>query len=265
MSPYTHGLYRRPGGAHAGNQPDAHDIILGFPSYGRGIAALQSFAESLHAAFGFAVNYLDVKARYLVMNEVIRIGAIPPGLPRRLLHRYMFGYGSPLDLTPEEFLKDVGPVGSIYYPNSYNGNPNENREALASDVLQNFGVNLSSRAMFTGRYRFSCFHHAHTTAGLGRFAMIANVSVRGTSTKSWQLFGTALLDPEKWDFDYSTFALLEELQQHHPLDMTDLHGRERRTWLGAKIPGTPFLVRMTAPVHVQETMDHSGLRTVFTS
>lgn len=123
---YSRGKACRPV-PQAGNSAQA--IIIGFPDFGLGAEALLRFGQALYEEFGGAVDYLDLSGRYTIEREVIRIGNIPLGFPRQLLHRYIFGDGSALELTPSQFLKEVGPIGSIYNPNSQVG-----KKALESDL-----------------------------------------------------------------------------------------------------------------------------------
>lgn len=263
-SGFSRGTFRGPCALHAGNAPTAQAVIVGFPQVGVGPAAMSRFAEQLWNAFGYGMNYLDVSARYTIEREVIRIGNIPPGFPRKLLHRYIFGDGSPLVLTPAEFLREVGPVGSIYNANSQTGSQ-ELPNALYEDIKKNFpkNVNVSTAKVFTGSYEFSCFHGAHSTAGLGRFRMKAVVHVHGATPSDWHVDGTAKMEPNIWDFDWTWSALYDELARHHPLDGNDLSGRERRTALGSRIPGKPFSVSMSLPVRVQEFSGQGMSKAVF--
>jgi hypothetical protein len=261
----TRGAFRGPVAMHAGAAPSAEAVIIGFPDYGVGYSAMLRFGQQLWDAFGSSARYLDISARYTIEREVIRIGNIPSGFPRQLLHRYIFGDGSPLILTPAQFLRDVGPKGSIYDPNSQNGNPNEHPYALFNDIKTHFPKpeNMSVQNVFTGSYTFSCFHGAHSTAGLGRFRMDAVVEVRGASPSDWQLDGSALMVPESWDFNWAWSSLSDELLMHHPADKSDLHGRERRTALGSMIPGKAYMVAMSAPVRVQESSGRGVSKAVF--
>lgn len=251
---------------HAGNAPTAQAIIIGFPDFGVGSVALLRLGQQLSREFGSAVQYIDTSARYTVEREVIRIGNIPAGFPRKLLHRYIFGDGSPLVLTPGQFLKEVGPKGSIYDPNAQSGNPNELPFALYEDIRKNLSKTanpLGKEKVFYGTYEFSCFHGAHSTAGLGHFTMTAIVHVSGTSPSDWRLDGTAVMKPNDWDFDWTIGALVNEVITHHPLDGTDLHGRERRTAMGWTMPGKPFPVSMSLPVRVQERSSQGVSKVLF--
>lgn len=84
-------------------------------------------------------------------------------------------------------------------------------------------------------------------------ALSVDATVTANSRSDWALEGTAILRPEKWDFDWEWSALATELWQGGiSLDKNDLRGRERRTALGSQIPGQRFYVAMTGPVRVSQ-------------
>ena len=84
-------------------------------------------------------------------------------------------------------------------------------------------------------------------------ALSVDANVTARSLADWELEGTAILRPEKWDFDWEWSALATELWQGGvSLDKNDLRGRQRRTALGSSIPGQRFYVAMTAPVKVSQ-------------
>ncbi|MEY4514147.1 MAG: hypothetical protein RLZZ450_6269 [Pseudomonadota bacterium] len=232
------------------------DVVAALPDHGVGPAALALFASGLSTEFGPRLDYLDVYARRAIEQLVIRIGGLSGAFPRFLLHRYMFGRGEPLTLTPQQIVRDVGPVGSIYDPNSM-VTTNENAPALRQDIENHLqgAQHLPGPKSFAGTYRFSCFHsvNANGGGGLGHFSMIAQVQVQGTGHHDWALDGTAKIVPELWDFDWKILTLLEELWQSRKLlSKEDVEGRERRAALGSLIPGTPYLVDQVVPLRVRQ-------------
>jgi hypothetical protein len=186
-------------------------------------------------------------------EAAIRIGTIPPGFPRELLHRYIFGNHATLYLSPYDFLTNVAPMTSVLEPNKVTGGTLP--PALQVDLMTQLGSSTvsSTPVKFWGRYEVGAFHGAHRTGGLGRMTLIVQADVSATSPTAWELEGTAILRPEKWDFDWEWSALFIELAKSGvSLDSKDLRGRERRTALGARIPGRPFYVAMTAPMSISQ-------------
>lgn len=197
---------------------------------------------------------LDREIRVQFEDAAIRIGNIPAGFPRELLHRYIFGNYDTLYLTPDEFIAKVDPFASVIEPNKAT-----NGSGFTDDLqrdLNKLAATASSSAQvgFFGKYAIGAFHGAHRTAGLGRMTLMVNVYVTASSPTDWELLGTAMLKAERWDFDWEMSTLLKELWDGGvSFDRQDLRGRERRTALGSSIPGHPFYVAMTASVQVSQT------------
>jgi hypothetical protein len=215
---------------------------------------IESFAAYVtNAALG-AGRGLDRSLRVTIEQAVIRVGGIPVGFPRELLHHYIFGRYETLYLSPTDFLKKVRPVADVYDPNKATGG-DDYPKALKLDLLTKL---VSSSALrpsitFRGRYSIGAFHGAHSTGGLGRMKLMVEAEVTGSSLADWRLEGTAILKAEKWDFNWEPSDLWDELAEGGvSFDRTDLRGRERRTFLGSRIPGRPFFVAMTGPVKIYQ-------------
>ncbi|HKP59856.1 MAG TPA: hypothetical protein VJV78_24195 [Polyangiales bacterium] len=91
----------------------------------------------------------------------------------------------------------------VYEPNrAVNGNNFFNQ--LQSDLATKASkANGSAPVKFWAKYVIGAFHGAHSTGGLGRMALSVDVNVTARSRTDWELEGTAILRPEKWDFDWS--------------------------------------------------------------
>jgi|GEM_PF-4985762 len=186
-------------------------------------------------------------------KAAIRIGNLPPGFPRELLHAYIFGNYATLLLTPADFVAKVGPIASVIEPNKATKGNNFFNQLRADLLVKTVGANSSAPAKFWAKYLIGAFHGAHSTGGLGRMALSVDVNVTAISLADWELEGTAVLRPEKWDFDWEWSALATELWQGAvSVDRDDLRGRERRTALGSSIPGNRFYVAMTAPMKISQ-------------
>jgi len=184
-------------------------------------------------------------------QAAIRIGNLPPGFPRELLHAYIFGNYATLLITPADFISKVGPIASVIEPNRAVGG-NSFLPQLHNDLTARTSKNPAP-VTFWSKYLIGAFHGAHRTGGLGRMALSIDAKVSARTSTDWELDGTALLRPEKWDFDWEWSALATELWQGGvSLDRNDLRGRERRTALGSAIPGKRFYVAMTAPMRISQ-------------
>lgn len=185
-------------------------------------------------------------------EAAIRIGNLPMGFPRDLLHAYIFGNYATLQLTPAQFVTNVGPIASILEPNkAVSGDSFVNQ--LRSDLASKVSASSAAPIKFWAKYLIGAFHGAHRTGGLGRMALSVDGNVTASSRMDWNFEGTAILRPEKWDFDWEWSALRTELWRGGvSLDKNDLRGRERRTALGSCIPGQRFYVAMTAPVRISQ-------------
>ena len=195
---------------------------------------------------------IDHGIREAFEKAAIQVGNLPVGFPRELLHAYIFGNYATLLLTPAQFITNVGPIASVIDPNKGVGG-NSFTNQLRGDLLSKTAKTGGATVKFWGKYLVGAFHGAHNTGGLGRMALSVDANVTARSLADWELEGTAILRPEKWDFDWEWSALATELWQGGvSLDKNDLRGRQRRTALGSSIPGQRFYVAMTAPVKVSQ-------------
>jgi hypothetical protein len=193
--------------------------------------------------------------RVAFYKAAIDIGKLPPGFPRDLLHAYVFGNYATVTLTPAEFIAKVDPIASVFEPNKAVNGSNNFFNQLQSDLAsKTAGASTSTPAKFWAKYLIGAFHGAHNTGGLGRMALSVDANVTAWSRTDWELQGTAILRPEKWDFDWEWSSLATELWNGGvSIDRKDLKGRERRTALGSSIPGQRFYVAMSAPVRISQS------------
>lgn len=186
-------------------------------------------------------------------NSAIEIGNIPPGFPRELLGRYIYGDGSTLYLSPEVFLENVKPRGSIYRPNAWSSGFSED---LKADVKRHCSACRSTAEVWRGRYRFGVFDRGSRTAGLGYFLMEADVSCSCMAPNKWEVQCQATTRGDYWDFNWTLEALALDLAMNGvAFDASDEKGRERRTFLGSALPGKPFWIKVTGPVNVMERFE----------
>jgi len=183
----------------------------------------------------------EESARQSWFRRAVRIGNIPPGLPQELLRRYIWETGGTLRLSASRFLAEVKPVGSIKDPDRYG-------ISLPKKLTQDLAAKCKSghTVRFDGSYRFACFHSAHSTGGLGRFIMSAQVRVCCTGKDTWVLRGSAQLEPELFDFDWKLLDVIREQFRKLWHGGEDLHGRHTRAFFGSMIPGKPFRVEAEA-------------------
>lgn len=216
-----------------------------------GVDAFATAVTEYTRSTGRQINH---QVRLAFEEAAIRIGKIPPGFPRELLHRYIFGNYATLSLTPADFVTKVKPLASIYEPNKASRGHSNHLNMLQRDLAAKVGGGVSgSPVTFSAKYRVSAFHGAHSTAGLGNFDVAVTGTVTARALNDWEFKGTAMLVPDRWDFNWEWAKLVKELWYGGvSLDREDLRGRERRTALGRTIPGQSFYIAMTAPAQVYQ-------------
>ena len=90
--------------------------------------------------------------------------------------------------------------------------------------------------------------------GWGVLTSMSVGNVSGRARDDWEFKGTAILEPERWDFNWEWAQLVKDLWYGGvSLDRKDLRGRERRTALGWTVPGKPFFIAMTGPMQVHQS------------
>ena len=148
----------------------------------------------------------------------------------------------------------VKPLASIYEPNKASRGGSNHLNMLQLDLAAKVGGGLSgSPVTFSARCRVAAFRGARSTAGLGNFDVVVTGTGSARARNDWEFKGTAMLDPNRWDFNWEWVKLVKELWYGGlSLDREDLRGRERRTALGDTIPGQPFYIAMTAPAQVYQ-------------
>lgn len=240
------------GGRRIQHRPNGSTVVMNAPPVGS-FYAMQALLHQVALIVDDAERpfiELDYGTRCNIERLAIEIGELPPGFPRELLHRYIFGSFQTLFLTPDQFMKKVKPRASIYWPNA-GVNGGDRPEKLRADIDARL-ISAGAKT-FLNTYHFSAGHGAHKTGGLGRMSMWAEVEVRGTKHDDWSLEGKAWLKPDRWDFDWTFKELYRELGNRGvAFGSKDLKGRERRTTLGSLIPGQPFYVNLNGALRVRE-------------
>lgn len=152
-------------------------------------------------------------------------------LPNLFLRKYISGDTSDYNITANELLEEVKPLGSLTSSNDFKAD-------LAKPGMHVFKKVYTINFMDTG----------NKTGGLGRFNLECDVEVCSYGGGIWDAKGTATFKEDKWDFDANRDDVIKEMIILFEAKWNGvipwLAGRHLRTYIGKHfVPGKPFSVK----------------------